>query len=86
MAAGLPVVSTSVGEIPAVVDSGRNGLLYGTGDVPALAACIERLLDDPDEAARMAAAASADVARDYSVDRVAAAYRVVFEVIPAGGS
>jgi len=83
MAAGLPVVSSAVGEIPGVVDSGRNGLLYEPGDVPALAACLERLLDDPDESARMAAAATADVARDYSVEHVAAAYRAAFEAFPA---
>jgi len=79
MAAGLPVIATAVGEVGAVVESGRTGLLYEAGDVSALARHIERLLDDPEEAARLAATATIDVARDYSVDRVAHAYRATFQ-------
>ena len=43
MAAGLPVVATSVGGIPAVVRHQRDGLLVPPGDPAALAAAIANL-------------------------------------------
>lgn len=47
MAAGLPVVTTPVGGVPDFFRDGVNGWLTPPGDVPALAAAITRLLDDP---------------------------------------
>jgi colanic acid/amylovoran biosynthesis glycosyltransferase len=46
MAAGLPVVSTSIGGIPEMVIENETGFLVPPGDVAALASAIERLLDD----------------------------------------
>ncbi len=46
MAAGLPVVSTSIGGIPEMVIENETGFLIPPGDVAALAGAIERLLDD----------------------------------------
>ena len=46
MAAGRAVVASDVGEVRDVVDHGRNGLLYPSGDVPALVAALRRLLTD----------------------------------------
>jgi len=45
-ACGLVPVCTPVGTIPDFVQDGENGLLFPAGDAPALATCIERLLDD----------------------------------------
>ena len=47
MAAGLPIVASSVGGVPELVVDGETGLLVPPGDPHALAAAIERLLDDP---------------------------------------
>jgi glycosyltransferase involved in cell wall biosynthesis len=47
MAAGRPVVATSVGGVPDAVRDGYNGILIGVGDVSALAASLDRLLGDP---------------------------------------
>jgi phenylacetate-CoA ligase len=57
MAAGLPVVASRVGGIPALVDHDVNGLLVPPGDAAALAAAISRILAEPGTAARLAAAA-----------------------------
>jgi glycosyltransferase involved in cell wall biosynthesis len=43
---GCPVVASRVGGVPASVDEGRDGLLVPPGDAGALAATIERILDD----------------------------------------
>ena len=57
MAAGLPVIASRVGGIPALVDHDVNGLLVPPGDAVALAAAISRVLTEPGTAARLAAAA-----------------------------
>jgi glycosyltransferase involved in cell wall biosynthesis/uncharacterized membrane protein len=46
MAAGLPVVATDVGGVAESVVHGQTGLLVPAGDVTALAAALERLVDD----------------------------------------
>ena len=46
MAAGLPVISTTVGGIPELIENGVDGLLYAPGDVNALAEKISFLLDN----------------------------------------
>lgn len=43
---GVPVVATNVGSIPDLVRHGENGLLTPAGDLKALIATLERLLDD----------------------------------------
>jgi phosphatidylinositol alpha-1,6-mannosyltransferase len=46
-ASGLPVLATRAGGIPEAVEEGRTALLVLPGDVRALAAGWQRLLDDP---------------------------------------
>jgi len=58
-ACGLPVVSTNAGGVPAIVSDGVHGLLAPLDDHKRLAAHVLHLLDHPDDAARLAAAAYA---------------------------
>jgi glycosyltransferase involved in cell wall biosynthesis len=44
MAMGIPVISTSISDIPEQV--GDSGVVVSPGDVPALAQALDRLLDD----------------------------------------
>jgi glycosyltransferase involved in cell wall biosynthesis len=69
MAAGLPVVTPAIPPLDEVVRDGREGALYPEGDVPALAAAIARLLDDPAAAHAMGRAARARVVEHYSWQR-----------------
>jgi glycosyltransferase involved in cell wall biosynthesis len=55
-AAGLVVVSTAAGGIPAVYRDGETALLVTPGDWQALAAAVERVLDSPARAAQLAEA------------------------------
>lgn len=46
MAAGTAVVASAIGQLPAVIDDGRTGLLVPPGDPAALAQALIRLRDD----------------------------------------
>ena len=65
MACGRPVVASAVGGIPEGVDDEETGLLVPSGDATALATAVGRVLDDPDLAARLGAAAAAKATRDF---------------------
>jgi glycosyltransferase involved in cell wall biosynthesis len=68
MAAGRPAVATAVGGTPEVLEDGRTGWLVPAGDPSALAEALDRVLGDPAEAARRAAAARADILDHRSID------------------
>jgi len=65
-AAGVPVVASRIGGIPEVVIDGETGLLVPSESPEALAAGIERVLDDPEAAAQRARAARALVEARFS--------------------
>ncbi len=71
-AAGLPVVSTAVGGVPAVIKRTGNGRLCPPADVKALAETLEAAIKDPQpEATRQ----GRDAVRTwYSIERMAADY------------
>jgi len=69
-AAGVPVVATAVGGIKETVVEGETGLLVPPRDPEALASAIRRLLERPDEAARLAAEARRRVLERYSEERM----------------
>jgi glycosyltransferase involved in cell wall biosynthesis len=54
LASGLPIVGSSTGGIPDLVDHGTNGLLVAPGDAAALASAIRYLGEDPELRTRMA--------------------------------
>ncbi len=70
-AAGVPVVAGRTGGVPAVVADGETGLLTPVGDAAAFAAAVGRLLDDPQERARLAANTASRIAGRHD-DRAAA--------------
>jgi glycosyltransferase involved in cell wall biosynthesis len=57
LAAGLPIVATRVGAVPAVVRDGLEAELVAPGDVAGLTRAIERLARDPAERRRRSALA-----------------------------
>jgi glycosyltransferase involved in cell wall biosynthesis len=73
-AAGLPVVATSVGGIPAAVRHDKTGILVAHGDEAALGKAIARVLEGGDAVRAMAAQGRTHVLATYSSDRMASAY------------
>jgi glycosyltransferase involved in cell wall biosynthesis len=68
MASGLPVVTTSVGGIPELVQHDVNGLVCAPGDIAALAASVGLLLNDPPTRSRLGQAGRRTVEEGYDVD------------------
>ena len=56
---GVAVVGSRLGGIPDLVNDDVNGLLFTAGSPPALAVALQRLIDDPGLAGRLAARAPA---------------------------
>lgn len=69
LAAGLPVISTTVGSIPEVVGS-NNGILVAPGDVGALVAAIGRLAGDGQLRERIGRFNAQEAATKYRLERV----------------
>ena len=84
-AAGVPVVATPVGGIRETVVDGETGLLVPLRDVGALARAIARLLDDRDEAERLAANARR-ASKRYAVEQMVEATLELYASASGGAS
>ena len=70
MATGLPVVATSVGGVPAIVQHGRTGFLIAENQLDELPRTVLELVRNPDLAACIGARARAYVEETHSVHRL----------------
>jgi len=50
---GMPVIASYTGGVPSLVEEGRTGLFFPTGDVPMLAARIRQVFEDDELAVRL---------------------------------
>jgi len=78
MAAGKPVVASSVGGVPDILEGGGVGIMVTPGDPRALAAALENLASDRGTAMEMGERARQAVAAKYSVERMARRYVDVY--------
>ena len=69
MACETPVIGSSSGEIPRVIDDA--GLVFQEGNVRELSACIRLLMDDPELHARLAVRGRQRVVEHYTQQRIA---------------
>lgn len=67
IATGLPVVATTAGSIPEILDDGVEGFLVPQRDPAALAAAIRRLHDDPSIAPRLGQAARKRFDKEFDI-------------------
>jgi L-malate glycosyltransferase len=70
MAAGLPVVATSVGGTPEVIQDGLSGLLVAPHDSSALARAILRLLQDSAFSQTLARAGNERVRKEFGFEKL----------------
>jgi glycosyltransferase involved in cell wall biosynthesis len=85
MAAGLPIVATTVGGIPEMVGHGEAALLVPPSDPAALAAAVCRLLANPRQAAAMGRAGRRVVAARFDIRAQAKALADDYRALAAGG-
>jgi glycosyltransferase involved in cell wall biosynthesis len=81
-AAGVPVVATPVGGVRETVVPGETGMRCDPGDPVSLADGIARLLDDPDEARRLADEALRRVRERFGIERMVAETIAVYDAAP----
>jgi len=69
MSAAVPVIASNIGGLPEVIRHGENGLLV-ENDERAISSAIRTLLDHPEQARQMGAAARRTVLERFTVDRM----------------
>jgi glycosyltransferase involved in cell wall biosynthesis len=86
IACRVPVVATSGGGVPELVDAGRTGLLVAPGDREALAAAIVRVLGDRALRDRLVAAAAERAETEYAPDRFADQHVALYRRLRGAGA
>ena len=88
MACSVPAIATRVGGVPELIDNGINGLLFGVGDVDAMAKAAISLLCDEARLRQLAAAARKTAQDRFCSSRIIPLYedyyrRVIARTQPA---
>lgn len=78
MAAARPVVVTPVGDLPYIIEDGQNGFLVDIDNAEQMARIVQRLLEDPELAARVGAAAQETVRTRFGCARMAQEIETIF--------
>ena len=79
MAAGRPVVATTVGGIPEFVSHGQTGLLVPPGDPAALAAAIRHLLHHPEQAELIGVQGREHVRGKFGIESIVRQHERLYE-------
>jgi glycosyltransferase involved in cell wall biosynthesis len=86
LASGLPIVGSSVGGIPELVEHGSNGLLVPPGDPAALARAIRYLADDPELRATMSARNRGKAEATLEWPNATQRYLAIYEAVQSRGA
>jgi len=78
MAAGVPVVATDIAPNRELVVDGETGYLVKVGDSVGFAQFTDRLLADPDAAARLGAAGRERMRSEFSVEKMVASHAALY--------
>lgn len=83
MAAGCPVIASSVGGLPELVRDGETGLLVPAGDASAIEEALRTVLGDMELAHRMGANARRRFLQEFRVERMVEQTRAVYSEVVA---
>jgi glycosyltransferase involved in cell wall biosynthesis len=78
MLAGLPIVATSVGDMPDAIVDGEHGLLVKPEDPGALAGALRRVLEDEELGRELGSAAREQALRRFSPATTASQFEKVY--------
>lgn len=78
MVAGLPVIASRVGGIPAFIEDGQNGLLVPPGNSSALAGALGRILCDPTWANELGTRARRSIGPGYGIQAMVHAIEATY--------
>jgi sugar transferase (PEP-CTERM/EpsH1 system associated) len=81
MAMRLPVIATTVGGVPEIVDDGKTGLLVPPGDEAALHRALYRLADDPALMSTLSRAGQAHVQANFTLDSMVAQVEHLYDTL-----
>ncbi len=79
MSCGLPVIGTSAGGLPEVVEDGKSGYLKPVGDVEGMAEAALSLLRDPEKFALFSSEARRRAVEEFPTETAVARYRKLYE-------
>jgi glycosyltransferase involved in cell wall biosynthesis len=85
MAAGLPVIATSIGAVPDLIRDGIEGRVVEPGNVDQLASALAELIGDPGLRTRMAAAARRRAEQAHSLPRLSERLADLYAAVLLGG-
>jgi colanic acid/amylovoran biosynthesis glycosyltransferase len=80
MACGVPAISTNLVGIPDLIVNGKTGLLIEPNDADQLADALQRLIENPTEASRMAAAGRSAILDKFEINEALKPLAALFRV------
>lgn len=83
MAAGLPVIATSVGGLPEVIRDGVEGFLVPPADVEALQSAMSQMVRDCDARSAMSRAATSTISQRFDARVMVASYLSIYKRLGA---
>jgi glycosyltransferase involved in cell wall biosynthesis len=85
MEAARPIVATSVGGVPDLIDDGVHGRLVGAGDVDGLRVALGEMLEDREAARRMGERAQERRRAEFDLEVVVRRFETLYERLASGG-
>lgn len=85
LAAGTPVVCTELPSLHELIEHGKSGLFVPERDPQALADALQRIFDDPTDAARMAEEGRRRVAQSFDMEQTVAQLAATLSAASAAG-
>ena len=81
MLAETPVVATRGGGVDEIITDGQDGFLVPPADPPALALAVGKIIQDPDRAAKLSAAALESARERFSMEKTVGRIRQLLKDI-----